>query len=247
MKTPFSQLANQPKLKVALSNVASGNLSFIYGENNEVLENRKVFLTRNGLDIKNTVVMGCDHKSDIYLVTAEDKGKGAMVGTESIRADAFLTQEINTPLFLLIADCLPTVVFDPANHALAVIHLSWRTTNDQLAIKVIKAMQQHFGSQAKDLLVSIGPGIHPESYAYLDPEQADNPGWKPYLHKLHNGLTSINLYSYNTDQFRHVGIPAEQIETSDIDTASSEEYFSHFRSERTGEKEGRFAVVASLL
>lgn len=50
----------------------------------------------------------------------------------------------------------------------------------------------------------------------------------------------------NRKQLLDMKVKETNIYTSSIDTFKSPEYFSHYRSVRTGEDEGRFATVVGM-
>jgi copper oxidase (laccase) domain-containing protein len=108
-------------------------------------------------------------------------------------------------------------------------------------------MVENFGSKPQDLFVALGPGIHKESYQKEEVLQSDSPDWQKYLSKEINGLTSIDMYSYNKQQLLDSGILKQNIFISDVDTYLSKELFSHHRSEVKQEPEGRHAMIVYLV
>ena len=95
------------ELSYETSTKSDGNLSFTYGERNEVLENRKKFLSKFGLRLDDTVVMSLHHGENIEIVDERNRGK------DSSPADTLVTQEPVLVLSVLTADCLPSVYDDP--------------------------------------------------------------------------------------------------------------------------------------
>jgi copper oxidase (laccase) domain-containing protein len=72
------------------------------------------------------------------------------------------------------------------------------------------------------------------------------PEWQPYIEDLASGETTIDLIAFNRDQLIELGVQEENISIDPVDTVTSDDYFSHYRSVRTGELEGRFATVLAL-
>ena len=108
-------------------------------------------------------------------------------------------------------------------------------------------MQKEFHTDPADLIVGIGPSIHKESYIFPSPTiQENNPNWQPYLTHLPDNQTSIDLTDYNRDQLINAGVPKSNIEISLVDTNKDPNFFSHYRSKRTNEPEGRFMTVISM-
>ena len=228
------------ELSYETSTKSDGNLSFTYGERNEVLENRKKFLSKFGLRLDDTVVMSLHHGENIEIVDERNRGK------DSSPADTLVTQEPDLVLFLLTADCLPIVYYDPDNKVVALGHLGWRGTEAKLSQKVVHFLHKEFGSNPSKLIISIGPGIHKESYRFDALGQKEAPGWEPYLTDLPDGNIAVDIVGYNLKQLIESGVPKKNISVSDVDTCKSQNFFSHYRAKRTGEKEGRFATIVTL-
>jgi copper oxidase (laccase) domain-containing protein len=93
----------------------------------------------------------------------------------------------------------------------------------------------------------MGPSIKKESYIFTDPTQAADPNWKDFLHKTDKGI-GINLPGYITNQCKAAGVLEGNIQVSNVDTAADDNYFSHYRANKTGDKgwDGRFATVVML-
>ena len=222
------------------STIKDGNLSFTYGERNEILENRKKFLSKFNLRLEDTVVMSLHHGENIEIVDERNRGK------DSSPADTLVTQEPSLVLFLLTADCLPIVYYDPDNKVVALGHLGWRGTEAKLSQKVVRFLHEEFGSNPSELIISIGPGIHKESYRFDSPDQKKVPGWEPYLTDSPDGNIAVDIVGYNLKQLVESGVPKRNISVSNVDTCQSQDFFSYYRAKRTGEKEGRFATIVAL-
>ena len=226
-------------LLYAVSNKSGGNMDFKWGSEREVLSNRKLFLKNNEINLDDIVAMEVEHEERILIADSSMKGK-------VIFTEALITKEKNLPLFLTTADCLPIAFWDAQSEVIALAHCGWRPTNRKLVSKVIARMEAEFNSNPKDLFVSIGPGIHKESYIFKNPIQKTIPDWFEFLEDTPEGDTHIDLVGYNKAQLLEAGIPENQIEIDSNDTFLSEDYFSHFRSVRTEEQESRFATVLML-
>jgi YfiH family protein len=222
------------------SKIADGNLAFSWGEREEVLHNQEAFLNKFGKTRDDCVFMETEHEDKIVHVGTSDKGK-------MITCEALITKDLDVVLFLLTADCFPVTFYDSEKQIIALAHMGWRPTGKQLATKVVRELKDVYGSQSENIKVFIGPGIHKESYVFDDPEQKKLPEWSDFLIELPGGQTQIDLISYIHKQLLDSGVTKENIQTSSADTATSSEYFSHYRAVRAGEPEGRFATIVSLI
>ncbi len=225
-----------------ISTIADGNMSFDWGTKESVLENRKKFLESSGLRLENSVVMKLEHKNRVVCV---DQTHAFQKNGEVI-TEALITKDRGVVLFLMTADCLPAVLYDPMQKVLALAHLGWKPTNEKLLKKVIQILEKDFHSQPKDILVTIGPGIQKESYKLVSRREEMTPEWDLFLQELPSGEIAVDLVGYNLAQLKELGVLPTNISTSLIDTAVNKEYFSHYRAVRTEEPEGRFATIAWL-
>ncbi len=230
----------------ATSRIQDGNMSFTHDEPALVVAQRKGFLENHGVYLEECVALTLEHDEKILLVGEKERGKGMRIHEEALCADALITNTPQIFLFLMTGDCFPLAYHDPIQKVVAVAHLGWKPTEKKLAAKVVQKMQEEFGSEPRNIKVAIGPGIHSESYHFKDPVQKGMPFWSPYLLTDETGETHIDLLSALQDQLSEAGIVSEHVWLSPVDTATSTEYFSHYRDVRTGAKEGRFVTVVGL-
>jgi YfiH family protein len=65
-------------------------------------------------------------------------------------------------LTVTVADCLPVYLWDSRRGGFGIIHSGWRGTG--IVREAIRIMGEAFGTAARDLCVTIGPGIGPCCY-----------------------------------------------------------------------------------
>lgn len=80
-------------------------------------------------------------------------------GRPVLRGDALITNRRGLTLAILTADCVPVLVADTRRRVVAAFHAGWRPTLARIVERGIGAMRLQFGSQPKDLIAAIGPGI----------------------------------------------------------------------------------------
>lgn len=73
--------------------------------------------------------------------------------------DALATQAKGLLLGIQTADCIPILLVDPRHRAVAAVHAGWRGTVARIAAKTVGRMAMEFGTQPKDVLAALGPGI----------------------------------------------------------------------------------------
>ena len=77
--------------------------------------------------------------------------------------DAIITQERGICIGISTADCIPILLYDAKNQAIAAIHAGWRGTVARIVEQTIHAMTQAFDTQPQHLYGAIGPGISARS------------------------------------------------------------------------------------
>lgn len=241
----MKSFAIHQSLSIAVSEVADGNMDFRFSEQHVVAHHRSAFLAKCGIDVRSCVAMSVLHTDEIHIVDVSDVGNGMLDIESALTVDALITREKNRGLFLLTADCMPCVLFDPVHDVLALIHLGWRGVALRLTEKVLKRMSELYGTHAGDVLVWVGPHIAKDSYVVALPEQQRDPMWDGYIVPTEGGST-VDIYGCLKAQLIASAVQASSVHTSGIDTATSENFFSYYRMKRTGEQEGRFATVVSM-
>jgi polyphenol oxidase len=230
----------------ATSTKEDGNMSFNWGEPDEVIANRERFLKAHGASLDDCTVMQLNHGEHIEVVGENERSRGARNGPDSIAAEALITNDPETVLFLVTADCLPVTFYDPVKKVLALAHLGWKPSTLGLAKKVIQRMHDEFGCNPADVVVHVGPSIRKESYLVDEiSEEQKTPEWQPFITEEADGRYRVDLAGFNKQQLMEVGVPEASIEISSIDTGANENYFSHHRDKGKG-GQGRIATIARL-
>jgi YfiH family protein len=180
------------------------------------------------------------HGNHIGIVAAND------VGQIILRTDGLATDVPGVVLFLRFADCQPILLYDPANHAVALIHAGWRGVAQGIARRAIERMQEAFGSEPREIVAGLGPAVGPCCYTVGDDVASAMgyvlPDWKQAMTPDEKGQWRLDLSAANAQQLTAAGV--EKIEHAHLCTScQSDEFFSHRAS--SGHT-GRFAVVAYL-
>jgi YfiH family protein len=132
------------------------NLSFTDWDKREnVKENRKRFVSALG---------AADATRGMELVALKQIHSDVVCvfdapPTEACKGDASITDEAGLLLGVQTADCVPILLVDPKNRAVAAVHAGWRGTLARILAKTIGQMQMHFGSKPAELLAAIGPSV----------------------------------------------------------------------------------------
>jgi len=227
------------------STITDGNMSFGFGDIHEVLDNRTQFLAKNEIQFKNHICMKCDHGD---IITPIDWSNIPTTSSETsppenmIVSEVLVTKEKGLALMLLTADCLPVSFYDPVTQTIALVHFSRQTIADMLPKKTVAFLHEHSHTDPSDLLVHIGPYIHTESYSFPLPQPDLSPAIAPFVSKT-DTQAHIDLLSACIQQLTDAGVFTKNITSSDVDTAISQNHFSHFRSIKQNSPEGRLATI----
>ena len=82
--------------------------------------------------------------------------------------DALMTNLKGVCIGVSTADCIPVLLYDSGHQAVCAIHAGWRGTVKRIVVKAVEAMTEAYGTQPRQLVAQIGPGIHLDSFEVGD-------------------------------------------------------------------------------
>jgi polyphenol oxidase len=212
-----------------------------------VLENRRRVAEGLGVELASLVIPRQIHRGRVAAITSADRGRGASSHEDGIPdTDALITSDPGVVLAVMLADCVPVIVFDPQTPAVGVAHAGWGGTVHHVVRNAVEAMQREFGSDPSRMLAGIGPSIGPSSYEVggevADCATREFPDASVIRAKA-DGRFLFDLWSSNVADLTDAGVPRANIEIAEIDTYESVE---RFFSDRRQRPTGRFLAVAGL-
>lgn len=152
-------------------------------------------------------------------------------------------------LATVYADCMAVMLYDPVHQAIGMAHAGWRGTAQGIGPLLVRAMEEHFGSEPGHLLAALGPAIGPCCFevgpevpeAFLchaalaaDRRWLDTTATKPHL----------DLWHINRVLLEEAGIPSAAIAEAKLCTCCHPELF--FSHRRDNGDTGRMAAVMAL-
>lgn len=205
------------------------------------LEDRTRFCRRAGIAYNDCVfqLIRYDNQQTYDHIVAVH-ARDAVAFTAEVAADGLYTTERGVGLFLPVADCVATVIYDPVKQRLGTFHMGRHSTYAKLSTSAIKQFTEN-GSEPTDLIIWMSPSVGANSYHLDWFDHADDPSWDGFYVKRDDGYF-INLAGYNRQKFLEVGVLPENITMPCADTTVDSNYFSH----STGDVNGRIAVVAMM-
>ena len=99
------------------------------------------------------------HRDEVSVVTEEHVGMG-LTRPMAWESDAIVTALPDTPLAGFYADCVVTLLFDPATRTCGVCHAGWRGTALGILGKTAEVMASRLGTRRESLVAVMGPSIH---------------------------------------------------------------------------------------
>jgi polyphenol oxidase len=226
---------------------ATLNLGLHVGDDEAaVLENRRRAARAIGLELDDLVFCNQRHRRDVAVVGDGHRGRGARTLDDAIDGvDALVTASPGVGLVVMVADCVPIVLYDPVAHVLACAHAGWGGTVRQVAEATVTTMAS-LGAQPGDVLAAIGPAIEGSRYQVGDEvaEAARNSfgaAVDTVVRPDGTGRWLFDLWAANRHTLLACGLRPEHIATATEGTGH--EWFFSDRAERPC---GRFAVVAVL-
>jgi polyphenol oxidase len=220
-----------------------------------VLENRKKFFHAIRADKMRVAALRQIHSDVAHRVDAPE--------AEAPQGDALFTREPGILLVVQTADCIPILLADTKQRAVAAIHSGWRGTLKRIAAKTLGRMQMEFGTRPEDVIAALGPGIgrccyevgpevaaefhaqFPNAREWFDgPFDAlasgeNDPNWLPWLtmkppgHQPPPLRAHLDLIAANRAILVDVGVPPARIFSSGFCTACRTDLFFSYRRERT--------------
>ncbi len=208
------------------------NIAYHVTNNHINVDNARVALAeKHHFDIKHLKYMDQIHSNLVSIVTKE---------INLYKGDALVTNLSNTPLLVMVADCIPILFFDDIGGVIGVAHAGRNGTYQDIVSNVCKVMVEEFGSDINNIQVILGPSIQKCCYEVSN-ELAN-------IAKINFGEDTVegkfvDLQLINKKQLLENGIKEENITISPICTkCSNENYFSYRKDPLCG----RFGGIIML-
>ena len=188
---------------------------------------------------------------------------------EPSRADASIANRPGLLLAVQTADCVPVLLVDTRNRAVAAVHAGWRGTLQRIVTKAIGRMQMQFKTEPPDLLAAIGPAIggccyevgteiaaafaaqFPNASEFFDElRTGDEPNPLQWMNMMPPGhqpppkKVLLDLRRANRSQLLEAGVAEKNIFVSDICTGCRTDLFFSYRKE--GSQSGRMMSVIGI-
>ncbi len=245
---------------VSVGPYESLNLGLTVGDDpGNVVTNRSIAARLVGSSLDDLVLGDQVHANRTAVVTGEHRGRGARDRRDALGGtDALVTVDPGVVLAVLVADCVPIVLFDPAVPALGVVHAGWRGLVTGVIASAVAAMVD-LGSDPSGVTAGIGPAASPKTYQVGNDVATEiqrmllvTPGSRcagvapevvaQVMTPHGSDRWLLNLWEASRTMLVYSGIHPENILVTDVATGGSGPFFSH----RQHNPCGRFALLAKL-
>ena len=149
---------------VSTGHCESLNLGFNRGDTEEnVRENYRRLAQAIGVDDSRWTLTKQIHETEVSVVTEAQVGMG-LHQPMAWQSDAIVTALPDTPLIGFYADCVVTLLYDPATRTAGVCHAGWRGMAGGILPKAVDVMARELGTKRDSLVAVLGPSIRQECF-----------------------------------------------------------------------------------
>ena len=158
--------------------------------------------------------------------------------------DALMTNKVNTPLMVMVADCSPILFYDDEKKVIAAIHAGRAGAFKNIIKSVVEKMREEFDSNPTNIHVSLGASIGVCCYEVGSEiyDEAKKLGLE-YALQQKDVSYYLDVNEILKKQLLTCGIKEENIElANECACCNTNKYFSYRAEKQTG----RFAGVLMI-
>lgn len=220
------------------------NLSFDKGDHATVLAHRHNVLQALGLGQTPLCTVRQVHGNTVCIVDTDT----LQHGLAGIAADALVTALPDVTLGVLVADCLPIVLYALDPPVLGIVHAGRMGTYHRVVEHTLAVMTQRFAVLPAHIHAVLGPTIGACCYTLdaraVGPFQEHFASWEQFFLPQGPGRWTMDLLTANTLQLQTAGVPTSHMAIASLCTVCHKhELFSH-RGE--GQEAGRGMALAAF-
>ena len=168
-----------------------------------VLNNLKIVCKKINCSSKNLILLNQIHSNKFYFINKNYKFK-----KKKLNGDALITNVKKIALGVLVADCVPVLIYDKNLKIISAIHAGWKSVYKEIIKKVVKFLIKK-GSNTKNLVAVIGPSISEKSYEVqkdLKDKFLKKDKQSKFFFKIRKNKTYFGLNKYVYYHLKKLGI-----------------------------------------
>lgn len=215
-------------------------------EPDAVIENRRRAGAAVGLGLDQLVFCRQSHDRAVAVVTRADAGRGTLDEASALAdTDALVTVETDLGLVVMVADCVPIVLYCPTGRVLSTVHAGWRGTTRQVVIAAVEEMER-LGADRRSIVAGLGPAIPAVRYQVGEDvleaaQESFGAAANAVIAPDGRGKWRFDLWAANRHLLRSAGLLDAHVKVAD-EPSDGERFFS----DRAARPCGRFAAIARL-
>ena len=214
------------------------NLSHGVGDDPEaVTANRKRLLQMIGGGVH--VYTRQNHGTSIRVITRGAGNRGEAIQTESVPADALISDVPGIRLSIQTADCQAVMLFDPQKRVVANIHCGWRGSVANIIGTTVLQMVSEFGCEPWHMTAAIGPSLGPCCAEFINYEDEIPRQLWPFRVGPHH----FDFWRISRHQLVSAGLVDGNVHGPGICTRCNPHLFFSYRA---AQKTGRFAALIGM-
>ena len=214
------------------TDIHDGNLAYHVGDKkSNVDKNRKLLAKKYKYDYAKLVSMNQTHGNNVQIVD---------LNSEKIidDCDGLITNIKDLPLMVMVADCIPILLYDEKKGVIAALHAGRNSTFLRIVEIAINKMKENFGTNPLDIKATLGPSI--QKCCYEVSEELGNIVKTSFGSQFVEGR-NIDLQAINKSILKENGVKSIDI-SSTCTKCTSKVHYSYRRNPKTG----RFAGIIKL-
>jgi len=180
-----------------------------------------------------------NHGTSIRTITRKALNSGKMVQTETVPADALITDVPGVRLLIQTADCQAVMLLDPQKRVVANIHCGWRGSVAGIIGATVLRMVAEFGCDPGQMTAVIGPSLGPCCAEFVNYKTEIPQQFWPFRVGAHH----FDFWCISRRQLAQAGLVDGNVHGSDICTRCNPHLFFSYRAARAT---GRFAALIGL-
>lgn len=197
-----------------------------------VIANREHWLAKQGLTLNQTTRVRVSYNEGDDFCRYREVGEGekgeGMQNADFPAADALVTTISGHALFLPIADCVATTIYDEEHEVLMLTHLGRQSLEQHGGVKSVNYLVENYDSNPGTLKVWLSPTVNKDVYKIYE---LDNKGMKEAVY----------------EQLAEAGVTTENITDNKDDTATNPNYFSYSEYLKGNKPvDGCYAMIAVM-
>lgn len=159
--------------------------------------------------------------------------------------DALITALKNVPLMVMVADCIPILIYDPVKEVIASVHAGRAGIFSKILPHTIRKMQEHYHCRPGDIVISFGPAIHQCCYEVgIEIKEEVHKNGYDFALETKEGRFYLDLLAIARRQLEKLDLRKENIDISPYCSACNTDIFYSYRAENN--RCGRFAGIIML-